>query len=171
MRLIELKNNKKPGTFAAVTFDDDTVNTLQEFMKTHKIPNRITPKKMHCTILFSEKHLPNYKPQGKIDPPFEGKPTKLEVWKSQPDEDGKTANCLVLKFECKDLVDRHLKLMDEHDATFKFDEFKTHVTLSYDIGDMKIDEFPKGSDIIDKILINNEYANELDPNWADSSTS
>ena len=152
MRLTELKDNKK-GTYAAVNFDDKTIDTLQEFMKDHKIPNKITPKKMHCTILYSEKHLPDYTAHGKIDPPFEGKPTKLEVWKSQPDDDGQTANCLVLNFDCKDLTDRHLKLMDDHDATFSFDEFKPHVTLSYDIGDMKIDEFPKGSDIIDKILI------------------
>jgi len=171
MRLTELKNNKKPGTYAAVQFDDTTVEKLQEFMKNNNIPNKITPKKMHCTLLFSQKHLPNYKPLGKLDPPLEGKPSKFEVWQSQPDENGDKANCLILGFDCKDLVNRHLKLMDEHDATFDYDEFKPHVTLSYDIGDMKIDELPKGPDVVDKILINNEYGNDLDPNWAKSSTS
>lgn len=171
MRLIELKETKKPGTYAAVKFDKATVHTLQEFIKDQNIPNKITPKKMHCTLLFSTKNLPDYEPLGKLDPTLVGKPTTFEIWESQPDENNETANCLVLNFDCKELVDRHKKLMDDHKATFSFDEYKTHVTLSYDIGDMKIDDFPKGSEVIDKIVIDEEYGNDLDPNWAKGSTS
>jgi len=170
MKLNEIKT-KKPGTYAAVSFGDKTIDTLQEFIKTHNIPNKVAPTKMHCTLLFSRKHLPNYEPLGDLDPPLEGKPGKFEVWPSQPDENGDKANCLVLNFECPDLVDRHLFLMDEHKATHDYDEYKTHVTLSYDIGDMKIDKLPAGADVVDKIDIVKEYGSDLDLNWANKSTS
>ena len=165
MRLEELtEKSDEKGTYAGVRFDDQTVKSLQKYIKDNKIPNAIAAGKMHCTLLYSKKHLPEYKPSGDIDPPMKGTPTDLEKWKSQPDDDGNVSQCLVLKFDCDELVERHKKLMDEHKATFGYDEYKTHVTLSYDIGDMEIKDLPPVD--IKELIINKEYGEELSTDWA-----
>ena len=164
MRLEELtEKNDTKGTYAGVRFDDQTVKSLQKYIKDNKIPNAIAAGKMHCTLLYSKKSLPNYKPMGDIDPPMEGSPTGFEKWKSQPDADGNKSQCLVLTFNCKELVARHKKLMDEHNATFDFDEYKPHVTLSYDVGEMDIKDLPS---ITEKVVLDKEYSETLKSDWA-----
>lgn len=65
--------------------------------------------------------------------------------------------------DCQYLSDRHNEIMDLYEATYDYPEYKVHVTLSYDIGDidikdLKIDGFPK-------INIVKEYYNELILDW------
>lgn len=162
MMLSEIAN--KPGTYAGVRFDDDSTNRLAEFQSKLKIPNAISPKKFHVTLLHSKKHLPNYKPQGKINPPYKGTPSKLVVWKTQPDEEGETSNCLVLQFDCPELVKRHKALMDEHGAQFDYNKFEPHVTLSYSIGDLDIKD--ANLDDIGSLNMVEEYHQPLDLSWA-----
>ena len=67
MKLNELKEN---GTFAGVRFDGDTTKELQQYQKDNNVPNVVNKGKLHCTLLYSKKHLPNYEAQGEIDPPL-----------------------------------------------------------------------------------------------------
>lgn len=165
MKLWELAKPK--GTYAGVRFDTDTVETIQAFLSAAELPNAIRPDKMHTTLLYSRKFLPKYTPQGEISPPYTGTPTGLDVWESTPeDPDDTPSRCLVLEYTCPELVKRHEELMKEHEATYDYDEYKVHVTLSYDIGDMDIDDMPKFSDYIDAINIVEEYGEELDLGWA-----
>ena len=172
MRLEELMEDKTPdGTYAGVRFDDDTKKAINDYISDNNIPNGVANSKLHTTLLYSRKYLPDYKAQGDIEPPFEGTPTKLEVWQSQPDEDGNKSNCLIMTYDCPDLIQRHKELMDEHKASYDYDEYKPHVTLSYDIGDMDIKELPDISKAIKKVGINKEYQEDLNLSWAkDNST-
>ena len=86
---------------------------------------------------------------------------KFEIWKTR--DTGK--NCLVLKYKCPALVKRHKFLMKEHKATFDFDEFIPHITLSYDINDMTLKDFGKPEEI-GNISINKEYGQALDLDWS-----
>jgi hypothetical protein len=156
---------EKPGTYAGVRFDEDTVNGLQKYIKDNDIPNAIAPSKMHCTLIYSKKHLPDYKPLGDLDPPLKGKVTDLENWKTQPDADGNTAQCLVLKFDCPELDERHKQLIDEHNAKHGYDEYITHVTLSYNIGDMDIKKLPKVNGTVKEVVIDEEYGEKLKLNY------
>lgn len=167
--LLESQTEQK-GTYAAVQFDDDTCAALQQYITDNELPNGVPAKKMHCTVLYSRKPCPNFEPLGTIDPPWVGTPTGLEVWESKGKlRDQPSTRCLVLKFDCDELHDRHNTLMDEHDATYDFPEYKTHVTLSYDFGEMDETELPSITDTITSINIVNEYKDDLDLDWASTN--
>jgi len=153
--LLEGTSSKKPaGTFAGVKFDEPTVDALTEYTKTNKIPQPVNPEKFHTTLLYSRKHLPDYVPETEYSKPLTGKFTGIELWPSHGEEDRKV---LVLRYKCSDLSNRHKQLMDEHDAEFDFDEFKPHITLSYD-ADLDPSELPKFEH---PISIIGEYSEEL----------
>ena len=164
MRLIELteeaKKKEPDGTYAGINFDDETIKTFEKFVKDNDIPN--PNKKWHTTLLYSRKYLPDYKPNEKYDSPLTGKPDKFVIWPSQEGD----SNILVLVYKCPELVKRHNRLMDEHDATFDFDEYTPHVTFSYDAGDLKpasLPKFPKDIKII------GEYTEDLNLSWAEDN--
>lgn len=157
MKLNEIKEERRKGTYAAVHFDDNTKQAIKKYIEENNIPNAVPVNKLHTTLLYSRKFLPDYVAAGKVH--LVGQPTNFENWPTQD----KQSNCLVLKYDCPDLVKRHKFLMKEHGATFDYDEFKPHVTLSYDIGDMDIKDLPKFED---DIVIVEEYSEDLDLNWA-----
>jgi len=165
MKLKDLmEQSKKKGTYAGVRFDTETNRALHKYMTENKIPTSVRPDKLHTTLLYSRKHLPNYKPAGKIQPPMTGNPTGLDVWETQGENSAKT-KCLIFQYDCPELVTRHKSLMKEHEATFDYPEFKPHVTLSYDIGDMDIDKLPN-IDEIGPLNLVEEYGEDLDLDWA-----
>lgn len=169
MKLNEvMKKESEKGTYAGARFDTDTVNRVKAFAVKHEIPNRVPRSKMHSTILYSRKYLPEYKPQGTYTEPLIGKPTQFDVWESQPDDDGNKSNCLILQYDCPELIDRHKTLMDEHEAEYDYDEFKPHMTLSYDIGDLDVSKFDPSS--IGDLNIVKEYNEELSFDWAKDNT-
>ena len=166
MKLNELtlqEAEDKLGTYAGVKFKTASINNVETYIKNNKIPNPVPGDKLHTTLLYSRKHCPNYKPLTTYDAPLIGTPTEFDVWESQADNDGKKSRCLVLEYDCKGLDDRHSELMKEHDATYDYDEYKTHITLSYDVGDMDIKDLPKFTDDLE---IDGEYSEDLNLTWA-----
>lgn len=161
--IFEPEEYSEKGTYAGVRFSPNTVKTLRAYGKSNKIPNRLPHENFHTTLLHSKKHLPNYEPAGEYDTPMKGVPLGLEVWPSQPDDAGKVKNCLVLAYSCPPLYQRHHKLMNQHGATYSFDEYKPHVTLSYDIGDFDIKKLPAFEE---ELEIVSEYDEELKDSWA-----
>lgn len=165
--LQEKTKEETKGTYAAVKFSDDTKEAIAKYIADNDLPNPLAKEKMHCTLLYSRKYCPDYQPLGKIDPPWIGKPTKLEVWESKAKQGGeKGSRCLVMKFNCSQLNERHEELMDEHDATYDFPEYETHVTLSYDIGDLDEEALPDITEAVKTIEIVEEYGEDLDLDWA-----
>ncbi len=170
MKIIELcekKEDSTKGTYAAVQFSKETLNNIKKYIKDNDIPNNTKFDKMHTTVLYSKKYLPDYKPQGKLNPPLIGTPLKFEKWPSQPDDDGNVAMCLVLRYTCDDLVDRHKSLMKEHDAAYDFDEYKPHITFSYDVAGLQCKDLPKFED---KIEIVEEYGEDLNLDWKEDNS-
>lgn len=153
MKLSEVTktDNQQPGTYAAVRFDDKTVKALEKFIKDNKIPN--PNDNWHTTLLYSRKHLPKYLPEKEYQTPYTGTPTEFEIW---PSKDKK--NVLVLTFSCPQLYQRHHKLMQQHGATYDFDEYKPHVTFSYDVGDFDIKKLPEFKK---QLKIIGEYSEDL----------
>jgi len=163
--IIEKKETK--GTYAGVKLSDKTNKAIGKFIEDNNIPNAIKPEKLHTTLLYSRKYLPDYKARGELEETMVGKPIGFEKWPSQPDDDGKVAMCLVLKYNCPDLVDRHKDLMKEHGATYDFDEYKPHVTFSYDVGSMQCKDLPKFEE---DIVVVEEYVEDLNLDWAKDNT-
>lgn len=157
MKLSEAKKKQPNGTYAAVGIDDESKAAIIKFGKENNIPNLVKPDDLHATLLYSRKHLPNYEPAGKLDPPLVGTFANWEIFKTDPKGTGRL-NCLVLRFICHSLTQRHKDLMKEHDATYDFDEYKPHFTLSYNVGHIDIEKLPKFER---DIIITEEYGEDL----------
>jgi hypothetical protein len=157
---IIMENENKKGTYAAYHFSDETTTTLKEFCEANNIPNALNPEDFHSTLLYSRKYLPDYEPAGCLDQPLIATPIGFEVWTSPANafKENET-KCLILKYECKGQVERFNQLMSEHEATYDYDEYKPHVTLSYDIGDFDISELDISQ--IPPLEAVEEYAEEL----------
>lgn len=168
MKLTEIlaEAKEKKGTYAGTYFDNDTVTAVKKYIDDNNIPKPVSADKLHTTLLYSRKYLPDYEPAGEYDEPLEGKPLELVVWKTQGDENTEPANCLVLKYDCPELVARHKQLMKDHGATFDYDEYTPHITLSYDIGDMDINDLPDVKKAIPRIGVAKEYGEDLKLDWA-----
>ena len=160
MKSTEFTDTK--GTYAAVQFDQDTKNNLQEFVVNNNIPDPLNTDDIHSTLLYSRNYLPNYEPLENLD--YKATPDKFEVWESPPNafKDDITY-CLVLLLNCTELEERFDTLMDEHPATYDYDEYKPHISLAYNVGedfdikDLNINE-------INDLHIVNEYSEDLDLN-------
>jgi len=164
MKLIDITEKKETkGTYAGVRFSDKTKDAVKKYMKDNKIPNPLRTEKMHSTLLYSRKYCPDYEPAGEMEETLIGKSDSFESWESQPDDDGNTSNCLVLKYTCDGLKDRHESLMKEHGATFDFDDYTPHITFSYDVGDLDPKKLPKFEEDIEIV---EEYGEDLDLDWA-----
>lgn len=163
MLLMELNATK--GTYSGVRFNNSTIKLILKYIKDNHIPNGVSEDKLHTTLLYSRKFLPNYIPKGKYSKDLVGTPTTFDVWKSD-NNDNTSTNCLVLKYDCADLIARHKLLMDEHGATYDFSKYEPHITLSYDIGDFVVSNLPDILKTLPHIHIISEYKEDLDLSWA-----
>lgn len=156
-----IKENKKEpdGTFVAVKLSEDTVNALQEAAKKMNVSNIISPEDMHITLIYSKKHLPNFESQGKINPPIVCMPCGMETF-------GENNDALVVRVYCPELTARNQQITEEHGATSDYDQYKPHVTLSYDCSGFDVNSH-NIMDYMDKpfIEIVEEYHNDLDVDW------
>lgn len=170
MKLHELKEAlKTKGTYAGIRFSENTKNSIEAYMRETRIPNMLDKEKLHSTLLYSRKHCPDYQPNEKLS--LTGKPDGFVVWNTQAPEgsDRDTTRCLVLKYECPELVDRHFQLRHEHGATHDFPDYTPHITLSYDIGDMDVDQLPDISKFLSQIELAHEYQEDLDLDWCSTN--
>lgn len=166
MKLRELMEAVSKGTYAGVYFDEDTKASVKKYIQDNNIPKPVNVDKLHTTLLYSRKFLPDYIPGGMYDSSLIGTPQELVVWKTQGGEGKEPANCLVMKYDCPELVERHKSLMSEHGATFDYPEYTPHITLSYDIGDMDVADMSDIKKAVKQIGIVEEYGEDLQLDWA-----
>jgi 2'-5' RNA ligase len=161
MKLGDLvEEGKKKGTFVGVYLSKDSKAAVTELMEKLDIPNPISSSEMHMTVIYSRKHLPEFKPRGKLDENLVITPTKLDIFPAQSGDN----KVLVVRFKSDELCKRHKEIMDEHGATYDFDEYKPHLTLSYDCGKFETNGHDmKG--LLGDLEINEEYDEELNLNW------
>lgn len=157
---------KKPGTYVGVRFHKDTKKAIRQYIENNNIPNSVKEEKLHTTVLYSRKHVPDLDDRRLLKLAMFGTPTKFEIYPSQPDGGGETSNCLVLEFTCPELVDRHNYLVNTRGGTHDFDDYKTHITFSYNVGDLDIKQLPPFDNMI---IITEEYSQELNDNWVDEN--
>ena len=168
MKLIDItEKEKKKGTYAASRFSESSKKVIAKYVKDNDIPSSPKADALHITILYSRKYLPDYEPEGTYETPLEVKPIGFDIWETQADDNGDTKNALVLKLDSPDLIKRQKYLMDEHGATFDFDEYNPHVTFSYDVGDKKVKDLPKFEEPLEIV---EEYGEDLNLDWASDNT-
>lgn len=168
MKLMNIvKESKQPdGTYAGLKFNSDTKEILKKYIEDNNIPNPLDVDKIHSTLLYSRNYLPEYKPAGKFDKSWIGNPKHFSIFESNPKNGGDGSNCLVLEYKCSEQTTRFDELMEKHDATYDFDEYKPHITLSYDVGDLDYKNLPM---IEEELEIVEEYSEDLNLDWAESN--
>lgn len=116
------------GVYMAAKYDDDTLSVIVDMMERHHIPNPLSSRDIHTTIVYSRVPVPGLQATENIDPPEQATHIGYEVWPSQKD-----SNCLVMLLDSTFLHSRFAHAVDDLGATYDYDEYKPHITLSYDV--------------------------------------
>lgn len=165
MKLRQLTEKKqKQGSYIGVKYTKESKQAIAEFTKKNKIPDAISPNKLHSTVVYSRKHVKNIDKDVKKDCNFEATVKGFEVWETQGGN-----HALVMKLTSPELTKRHSFYYDKYDeATYDYDEYKPHITLSYDVGE---DFDPKSLKWDDDtpLIIDYEYFEPLDTEWTSNN--
>ena len=70
----------EPGTYAGLRFNQESLKSLKEFLDNNTIPNKVPEEKLHVTLLYSRKHIPNFKADGELLEPIICEPQEFTVW-------------------------------------------------------------------------------------------
>lgn len=160
MKLLELfKSSDKScaetvGTYAALLLTDNTKSALDDFCIRHSVPNKC--QDYHTTIMYSRKHHPDFSPIP--DAIHYGTPIAFDVFTDRRTD----KNCLVLKYRSLSIEKRHYDLKNRFGATWDFDTFEPHITLSYDIGDFDVSKLSVADIKIHLIEFSKEYCELLE---------
>ena len=160
MKLINITENKKEpdGTYVGAKISKRSKKALREFCIENKIPNRQRSEKMHTTIIYSRKYDNSLQVSQELYP-FTAKIIKAEVFETYNKK-----NALVARLDCPELVKRHKELMKTYDLTYDYDEYKAHITLSYDCGDFDPESLDFGKLTVE---FTEEYMEDLVLDWND----
>lgn len=155
--------SKEKGSYAGVKYSKSTIDIIEQFSKENHVKNALNPNKLHTTLLYSRKFLPDFKGRGDLSSPIVAQPKEFVIWKSK---DVPPKDCLVLKLICPELEKRHDELMKEHGATYDFDSYHPHITFSYDAGDeFDLVAANKKLDKLKDLEIVSEYGEDLELDW------
>lgn len=161
MKLIEITERKEEpdGTYVALKVSPESKKLINKVISKLNVPSPLKVKDAHATLIFSRKYLPEFKADGKLKTPIIAKCKNLNIFKSN---DG---NALVIELDSKEMNKRHKEIMKDHKATYDYDEYKPHVTLSYDCGDFDIKSIDISKEL-PSIEFSDEYSNDLELDWA-----
>lgn len=155
MTLLENDSNFANGVYCSGKPSTSTTDALASFCAVNDIPNPISKSDMHTTIIYSEQGNPNFEWQPTYQEPIKAKFAGFDMF-------GEEKNVLVLKLKSPELSRRHKELMEEYGLSYNFDEYRPHITLSYDAEGFDISKL---DDYFGDLIITGEDANELDTDW------
>jgi 2'-5' RNA ligase len=122
-----LEQDKQP-MFMGVRPDPNTIRWIRGIIERYKVPNHCPDASFHTTLIYSRK--PTVLPKLQSHKLYKASFNKLEIFNTR---DGK--RCLVIRLDSPELQTRHRQLMQDLDASYDFDQFLPHITLSYDVGE------------------------------------
>ncbi len=144
MKLIELREMAPRGTYFGVKPTKETIKAMREFMGDHRIPNPVTDDTLHATVVYSRTFV-GAQPLGKLDPTWKAKFHEYDLFPTSAkinESDSEPNKCLVVKFHCPEIHDRHHFLRKHHGASHDFPTFDPHMTMSYNAGDFDHTNLP-----------------------------
>jgi hypothetical protein len=159
MRISELEEAQQTGTYVGVNFSEETIRNLAAYQKTHNIPNPTPADKLHTTILYSRRHV-DWRPKTDLALLVSPEHSDITVFNGR---DG--SRCLVWKYQSEYLTKR-FDLGRALGATFDYDSYKPHITLSYDIGNFDFASLPVPDFNIEIV---GEYAEPLEQDWQEKA--
>lgn len=108
------------GTYVCAKLNKKSKKALDYFVTEIGIPSPAEPDQYHSTIIYSRKGVPQVS-EYKFNVPFTAKPKRWEIF----------GTCLVLVVNSSDLTKVHNDIMDKYGATYDYDDYTPHVTVSY----------------------------------------
>lgn len=158
------RRSQPRGAYYGVRPTPETVAALEEFMKTHNIPNATPLDKIHCTVIYS--HSPCKEPAlGPLDPHWTGAFTGYNLWETNPKDQQQKTKCLTMGLDCEDLHNRHQHLTT-CGAVHSYPKYQPHLTLSYDVGlDYDPSELPPYEG---PLSFHEEYYEDLNTDWVNT---
>ena len=118
---------EKTGVYVGVKCDESCTKPLKEYFE-DKIPNVIPYDDFHSTLAYSKTWF-EYNP---TESEFSADIDKLHIFKNE--KLGHTA--LVILLKSKGLEDRHKEIHKDKNASYDYNEYKPHITMSYDVSSM-----------------------------------
>ena len=157
--IVNLTEAPEDGTFAGLHLYGQDAQRLHQFALENEIPNPEPADRLHVTVVFSRKYIPDFKPLGKLKSPMRGMPIEARIF-GEGDE-----RALVIVLDAPEVVARHKYVMDHYEeATYDHDEYIPHVTLSYNAGDFDPETLDVSS--IGMVTLVEEYTSDIDPDWS-----
>lgn len=150
--LLEEASQPTEGLYVAAFFSEESTKVVGDWIAKHQIPNPVAPSSLHVTIVYSRVPVPDFEENSHVEITVDNTYSTLEVWNTPS---GKT---LVLRLDCPYLELRFREAMMAG-ATYDFEEYNPHITLSYDIGDFDISALPKFNS---PLVIEGEYMEIID---------
>ena len=155
-----LAEQKKIGSFVGIRYDESTKDAILAKAKSLGV-HKITPReKIHTTVIFSRDKVDDITIGDKIDIKM-NRLMNPDIFVTQ-----EGTNALVWKLTSSDLIARNEEYVSIG-ATSDYDEYKPHITISYDVGEIT-DEMlkPFKLDVEPKVI--EEYYETLDLDWKSS---
>jgi hypothetical protein len=123
------QDTSNSGLYVAAYFSDETNQNIAKYLSDNKIPNPIKSPGFHTTIVYSKVPVADFEPNHSIGIEVDTTGSTIEGW-----DVPSGTRCLVWHYESNYL---HLRFQEAMmaGATYDFDEYKPHISLSYDIGD------------------------------------
>lgn len=122
-----MTDEMKSGLYVAAFFSDKTNQHLAQYIADNNIPNPVTSQSFHTTIVYSRVPVDDFEANHSADVTISSQNVFLEAW-----DVANNKQCLVLRFPSNYLELRFAEAMAAG-ATYDFDEYKAHVSLSYDL--------------------------------------
>lgn len=138
--------NHADGTYVSARCSQPTKTSVAEWIEQNNITNPVDTNTLHCTIVYSRRGAPDLASYPYPET-IKAQPKCLSIF---PTASGK--KCLVIELEDSELNTTHDKIHNEYDVTYDYDDYKPHVTVSYDydggIEHLQLPTFPIAFDRI-----------------------
>jgi hypothetical protein len=142
------KKRHDNGTYVSAEVSEESGKKIFDWAKKKSIDGLIESKDYHSTIIYSRKGVPQVEGM-ELPEKIEG---KTVGWHIFPTQDG--GKCLALDIESPVLTNLHEHIMKEYGATYDYDEYKPHITVTYDYKETEAPKtFPKMKVVFDSFRI------------------
>lgn len=132
MRLSEIELPAS-GLYVSVKYTAETEARLSAYAREHKIPNPVSAKKYHTTVVYSRAPI-YWRAQEELGTTVEA--VAWEVWQDHEDKP-----ILVLRVDSPYLRERFKTAMDRG-ASYDYPDFNPHITFSYYVGEFDAAKLP-----------------------------
>jgi hypothetical protein len=140
------------GVYISVIPDEITSEKIREYQEKY-LKGKDVNTELHCTLIYSKKpHVDDIEPE---EYTAVGTFQEFNLF-------GEDKNTLVIEINSQDLRRRNAELVEKYGFISDFDEYKSHVTLSYNADGIDINSLPPMDFAFSFI---NETVEPLDENW------